>query len=247
MKRPPSYSESYISELNFPNNFTTQLLSELYICDNKTKYENTLEPTKTLENTMSINSNNIIVYKPILHRFNYCELILNKLISYTFHLLLIAGFEIIFFNFFILSFENNSLIGLFDQLVQPIINTCSNLPNNSKVIVNNFINLYVNETIINKNANNDYINRMNVNTLVYYTSIYYFVGILCFLIGLIITNFVWFKQKIKFMVIITDNIIMISILGMYEYIFFSTIIFKYMLITPNELFKIVMQNILSMC
>ena len=237
MKRPPSYSESYITELNFPNNFTTQLLNDLYICDNKITHKNIVE--NTLEN--------IIVYKPILHRFNYCELILNKLISYTFHLLLIAGFEIIFFNFFILSFENNSLIGLFDQIIQPIINTCSNLPNNSKVILDNFINLYVNETIINENANNDYINRMNVNKLVYHTSIYYFVGILCFLISLVITNFVYFKQKIKYIVIITDNIIMITILGIYEYIFFSTIIFRYMLITPNELFKITIKHILSTC
>ena len=57
----------------------------------------------------------------------------------------------------------------------------------------------------------------------------------------------YFNQKIKFVVIIVDNIIMISILGIYEYIFFQTIIFKYIMITPNELIKIIMQNILSIC
>jgi hypothetical protein len=223
MKRPFSYSEGYVSELKIPNDITSNLLSI-----------NTIDSSIQLEAT-------------VVNKNEYIELILNKLISFTFHLLLIAGFEIIFFNFFILNYENNSLISLGNQIVQPIINTCSNVSNNSKLIIDDFINLYINQTIVNNNAYNDYINRIYVNKLLLYKSVYYFVGILCFFIGLVITNFYYFNQKIKFAVIIIDNIIMISILGIYEYIFFKTIIFKYVMITSNELIKIILQNILFIC
>jgi hypothetical protein len=223
MKRPISYSEGYVSELNIPNDIRSTLLSI-----------NTIDSS-------------IIVEATVVNKNEYIELILNKLISFTFHLLLIAGFEIIFFNFFILNFENNSLISLGNQIAQPIINTCSNVSNNSKSIIDNFINLYINQTIVNNNAYNDYINRIYVNKLLLYKSVYYFIGILCFFIGLVITNLYYFNQKIKFMVIIVDNIVMIGILGMYEYIFFKTIVFKYVMITSNELIKIILENILFIC
>lgn len=47
--------------------------------------------------------------------------------------------------------------------------------------------------------------------------------------------------------VILDNIIMITILGIYEYLFFTNIVFKYMTISPNELIKNIMVNLLQKC
>ena len=41
--------------------------------------------------------------------------------------------------------------------------------------------------------------------------------------------------------IFIDNIVMIGILGIYEYVFFNTIIFKSIMITSNELINIILQ------
>jgi len=226
MKRPPSYSEGCIHNLNIP------LIDDIYSIN---KY-------KPLDENIKIE---VIVSNPVKN--NYGEIILNKVCSFTFHLLLIASFEIIFFNFFILSYETNSIISLVDQISVPIVNSCSTLSNSSKVIIDNYINTIINQTVINNNALQDYTQRLLVNNLIFYKSIYYLIGIVIFLIGVITSNYYYFKRQIQFRVIIIDNIIMILILGIYEYIFFKNIVFKYQIIYPNELIKNLIQNILYNC
>jgi hypothetical protein len=46
---------------------------------------------------------------------------------------------------------------------------------------------------------------------------------------------------------VVDNIIMIILLGMYEYIFFSNIVFEYITITPEELTLNIENNFLAKC
>ena len=224
MKRPPSYSEGCISDIEY---YKINVLS------------------KPLIENININTpTEISQIKPTI---DYRQIIINKVCSFTFHLLLIAGFEIIFFNFYISSYETNSIVSLVDQVTVPLINACSTLNNSTKIIVDNYINSIINETIINNNAMQDYSQRLLVNNLIFNRSIYYIIGIFVFLIGIIISNYIYFKKQIQFIVIIIDNIIMISILGIYEYVFFKNIVFKYQMINPNEIIKNVLQNILFNC
>ena len=225
MKRPPSYSEGCISDIEY---YKINVLSKPLIEDINI---NTPTP-EILHNKSTI---------------DYGQIIINKVCSFTFHLLLIAGFEILFFNFFISSYETNSIVSLVDQVTMPLINACSTLNNSTKIIVDNYINSIINETIINNNAMQDYTQRLFINNIIFNRSIYYLISIFVFLIGIITSNFFYFKRQIQFIVIITDNIIMISILGIYEYVFFKNIVFKYQMINPNEIIKNVLQNILYYC
>jgi hypothetical protein len=177
---------------------------------------------------------------------DYLEIIYNKIVGFTFHLVLIATFELIFFNYYIIQYENNAVISLSNQLIQPIITSCNKLNNNSKVIVDGFINLFVNETVINTNALSDKNLREETNNRLFHLSLVYYIVVIClFLFGLII-NYI-LKKKIDFMMIFIDNLIMICILGIYEYLFFQNIIFKYLTLGPNELIKNVMVNLLNNC
>lgn len=236
MKRPPSYSEGSIIDIDY---YRTNLLIRPLI-------EDTPVTSNTAHNS-NININTSIETPQNKPTIDYGQIIINKLCSFIFHLLLIAGFEILFFNFFILSYETNSIVSLVDQVAYPIINTCTELNNSSKIIIDNYINSVINQTLINQNAMKDYIQRIYINNQIFYKSVHYFIGIVSFLIGLIISNFCYFKKPIQFIVIVTDNIIMILILGIYEYIFFKNIVFQYQIIYPNEIIQNLIENIVLNC
>jgi len=182
----------------------------------------------------------------IRSKIDYIEIIYVKFIGFILHLVLIATFELIFFNFYIIQYENNALVGLTDQIISPLISSCSVLSNRSKIIVDDFIKVFVNKTTINNNAYNGYIQRQNVNTTLLLKSIYYYIGLIVFFIIILLFN-IRLKKKIHFGIIVIDNIIMIMILGIYEYIFFKNIVFNYLMISPSELIQNIIKKIINTC
>jgi hypothetical protein len=163
-----------------------------------------------------------------------------------FHLVLISIFEVIFFNYYIIQYENNALITLTDSLINPIITSCQSLSNTNKIIVDDFINIFVNDTILNNEAMSDYNNRQIFNHKLYLYSIGYCIGVILLFLLLLGMN-IFFKEKINFSMILLDNLIMICILGIYEFLFFKNIVFKYMLMSTNELIKNMVDNLLKSC
>jgi len=223
--RPKSFSEGYGVVNNFP--IYNELPSSLDD-DNRTRQHLELKLDE------------------VIPKKDYIEIIYNKIVGFTFHLLLIATFELIFFNYYIIQYENNAVISLSNQLIGPMINSCSELSNNNKIIVNDFIKFFVNETIIDNNANSDKNIREINNKYISHLSVIYYIGMVFVFIFILLINLI-LKRKIDFLMIIIDNIIMISILGIYELIFFNNIVFKYLTLGPNELIKNIMNNVLSAC
>ena len=106
--------------------------------------------------------------------------------------------------------------------------------------------MFVNETVINTNALSDKNLREETNNRLFHLSLVYYIVVICVFLFVLILNCV-LKKKIDFIMILIDNLIMISILGIYEYLFFQNIIFKYLTLGPNELIKNVMGNLLNNC
>jgi hypothetical protein len=222
--RPKSFSEGYGVINQFP------------AYENKNEiYEEIPEPELVQEPKLKPEPNK-----------DYLEIIYNKIIGFTFHLVLIATFELIFFNYYIIQCENNAVISLSNQLVQPILNFCNKLDNTTKIIVDSFINLFVNETVISNNALSDKNLREKNNIKLYDLSIVYYSVVISVFVFILLINCI-LKKKIDIVMIFIDNLIMICILGIYEYLFFQNIIFKYMTLGPNELIKNVMVNMLNTC
>jgi hypothetical protein len=219
-KRPPSYSEGYITEILFDKvNLNEPILD--------TEEEN-------------------IIKQEVIKKTDYFEIIYVKIVGFMFHLVLIASFELVFFNFYIIQYENNALISLTDQLISPIILSCNSLPNLSKILVDDFLQLFINQTTINQNALDGLNQRNIVNHFLFIKSIYYYVGVIAVFFGTLLLNYK-FKKNIDFRIIAIDNIIMIIILGVYEYIFFKNIIFPYQMISPNELIQNIVNNLINTC
>ncbi len=248
IKRNFSYSDGFILEKDFPQLYTglsldspklTEILNSVNTNDLIINSDNDI----TIKNQEQNETKLVIIKKIIINNFpNFY----NKLISFMFHLLLIACFEFIFFNYYVLQYENQALSSLMNQLTNPIINTCDGLNSNTKIIIDDFINLFFNKTELNNLANISYNKRIDFNHKLYILSIYYFSGIFIFIFGLIIINR-WLKVKLNYKSIIFDNIVLILILGAYEYIFFKNIVFNYITITPDELKLNVINNILMNC
>jgi hypothetical protein len=215
-KRPPSYSEGYISEITFDKVNLNQPIIDIE------------EQQETIK-------------KP-----DYFEIIYVKIIGFMFHLVLIASFELVFFNFYIIQYENNALIGLTDQLISPIISSCRSLSNSNKIILDDFIKIFINQTTINNNAIDGLNQRNVINQYLFIKSIYYYVGVIIVFIITLLLNYN-FKKNIDFKIIAIDNIIMIIILGVYEYVFFKNIIFAYQMISPNELTQNIVNNLITNC
>ena len=219
--RPKSFSEGNTVSNHFPK------YDELSVNQENSFYDE-------LSDEQPTNTNNI------------CSTIYIKLLGFIFHLVLISVFELLFFNYYIIQYENNALILLTNSLINPIINSCQTLSNTSKIVVDRFINIFINETIINNAALSDYNTRLEFNNDLFTRSIMYSTGVILVFFFLLSLN-CCFKLKINYMTIILDNIAMICILGVYEYLFFKNIVFNYALMTPNELTKNLIVNLLQSC
>jgi len=231
-RRPVSLSESFIYDID-----------EYIKNESETKEGKALQKE---EKALQKEEKEILPYETF-HYTDRCEMIMNKLMLFFIHLFLISMFELVFFFNYITKYEDKALIDVFNSLTNSVTNMCSNLNNQTKVIINDIFNIFVNTTNINQDALNAYDYRNMINHKLLINAILYFVGIAFINILLFTINKIYYKRKINYRDILLDNIIMIIILGIYEYIFFSNIIFKYITISPEELTKNEINNFLLNC
>jgi hypothetical protein len=285
LRRPISYSESYISEIKYIPDIkdsTTKLklpriessniqnLSEPLILS-----ESDLIETKDINNKMySINSETnlesytyfkrspsaeslkvneiiqpkeeIITYKSF-HYKDRCEMVFNKIMLFFIHLFLISAFELLFFFMFVTKSEDNAITKLFISITNSATSVCYTFNQTEKDVINYVINDMVNGTTLLNNANEQYLERVDYNKKLLTTGFIYFFGLFIINVLIVLINKVKFKRKINYKGIILDNFVMISLLGLYEYIFFSNIVFQYETITPNEIIYNIYNNFLLAC
>jgi len=197
--------------------------------------------------------------------------IFKRITMFIMHLSLISLFEIIFFFTIVVSFENNSFTRLIDNLSNPLINICQKLNSTEKELLANIINSYINITNIDNDALNSKQLRYTNNNIILGIAWTYFgvitgLSLLACIISLFNFSFLTkekilnettepliimnkiqiYKKHISIIKIIIDNIIMIILLGLYEYLFFKTIILKYLPISDNELIQY-LYNKLNIC
>jgi hypothetical protein len=190
-------------------------------------------------NTINQITSTQIQQKPKKNLLTY---ILKKALLFIFHLLLISIFEIVFFFNVVVKYENTALYNLADEYINPIISSCQMLNQTDKIIFNDIFNYLVNVSSINHSGYTE-LNQINLynNHIVLLAWTYVIVLSIIFLILLGLN--VYFKHKIKIYKIVLDNIFMIACLGLYEYMFFNTIIIKYRNIDSSILTKYVVDKI----
>jgi hypothetical protein len=224
-----SNEEPLISEKDRIDNFI--LKRERVETDQYTEAIEILDP--------SINN---IQDKTVKHKKTYQRLLFKKILLFMFHLLLISLFEIIFFMTFITSSEDKALYSLIDQFTNTVVNGCDTLSPDDKKIASYVVDLFVNETSIFSRGDAQEAIRNSYNSKLVINSWLYFVGLLVINIVLLAINYRC-KINVKLKVVLFDNLAMVMLLGLYEYLFFSTIIMQYESVSYPELTEYIFKKL----
>jgi hypothetical protein len=165
-------------------------------------------------------------------------------LRFTFHLTLISLFETIFFWNFISKSEDQGIINVINGYTSGLISSCQNLTISEKQLVANVIALFLNQT---NAADLDAVADRNAfNQVLVRTSWIYFGGILTLFVVLSGTNHIY-KNAVNWRNLILENLALVSLLGVYELMFFSTIVLKYRSISIQELDSLVVGELLDAC
>lgn len=196
---------------------------------------------KNIEKKNVINVWTYYLYKKLTPSKNMLIYFLKKLFMFMFHLSLISIFEIIFFFTIVSVYENEAIVSIIINFFSGVPNMCNNMSLSQKEYFTNVFDSIINVTQITDDANISYINRKNFNNKLFVNAWMYFLVIISIDIFLILIK-IYYKIKINFKKIILENIVMILILAIYEYMFFKSIIFLYQNISQNELLNLIVKE-----
>jgi len=215
------------------NNFRQITYSDSFIYDYKkmdssSKKQNQLYIEIAQINNLEIETNNKF------NKYNKIpKYVFKRLLMFMIHLGLISLFEIIFFFSIVSQYESESVLNLIGGFFKDQDEKCQSLNLTQKEIFTDIFTYFLNITYINSQSKKAYNIRKTYNYQLYLKSWYYFIGIMLINILLLFIK-CYYKIKINLKKIFLDNLFMILILGIYEYLFLKTIILQYDTISGNE-------------
>jgi hypothetical protein len=165
-------------------------------------------------------------------------------LRFSFHLSLISLFETIFFWNFISKSEDQALVNVINSYTAGIVHSCQNLTIPNKAIVADVIALFLNETTAASVAAS--AGRNAINETLMRNSWLYFAGITTLFATLSVSNYLC-KNDVNWRNLMLENLALVSLLGLYEWMFFSTIVLKYQSISIQELDAMVIHELLAAC
>jgi hypothetical protein len=149
------------------------------------------------------------------------------------HIFLVSVFETIFFFQYVSQRENNGVLQTINTYYNPIVQSCPNWNNQTKAFIYDLLEAlnYPNVESLGdagkaaREANNQVLLG---NSLIG--------SAVCFAVLLGGTGYLTYKKTpVRWWVIVVENISMVLMLGLYEYIFFHFIIYNYGTISTPEL------------
>jgi len=165
-----------------------------------------------------------------------------KIFYYFLHLLLISLFETLFYFYYISKEEDEAIVENLLELTNTISKKCNILPINYRIEILEIL----------ENLNNtEYLNAFNLRQienqkLFNYSMTYIYAFIVIVIILGIVLGYVH-NNRLKWKLMIFDTLIMIIILGIFEYNFFINIVKKYTPITKEELEYNIEKQIIRNC
>ena len=208
MRRPPSYSDSFI--LRSPSLQNTPILEPLYIPDPVF-----IEPLKLDE-------------PPLYHT------VIIFVLKGALHIFFISSFETLFYFLYVSASENTGIKNTIDAYYKPLIQSCNKWSNISKTLIFDIIKYEVNKTAIDKEGIRSFTSRSIYNTGLLHLSIGY--SVIClFIIGLSALIIWWKKIQVEWQKLLLEHLAFVVVLALYEYFFYITIIYNYTTVSTAEL------------
>jgi hypothetical protein len=176
--------------------------------------------------------------------FNISKKVSLIIIKASIHIFFISIFETAFFFAYVSVYENSGIISTINTYYEPIKNSCQNWSYETKELLYEILQREINITEIDQSAqigetqrtlyNKSLLNESQIISAV-------FMGLM-----IIVASYLCVKRvHVPWLGIIIENIILVVLLGLYEYLFFRAIIYKYNTISTPELNAYIMDGLWS--
>jgi hypothetical protein len=236
--RPPSLSESFAwSEENIARANLIPLISPLEALEALEAVE-VVEP---IEITTEETSND----KPTSH-WKYEQQTVEVFIKLLLHITLISIFETVFYFLYVSSLENNGIELTINTFIDGAVTSCENINPLQIQLIDDFLEPYINASQVISIGNNQEIQRTVYNTSISIRA-WGYVGGLIVLFASVTVYVKCRKISIKWKYILTENMVMVSLLALYELMFFNTIIYPYHPISTAEIERNAVERLQASC
>lgn len=167
-------------------------------------------------------------------------------LRFSVHLSLIALFETLFFWLFVSKTEDAALIGLVNSYVGGLLRNCAAMNASQRALFLDVVNVFINQTQVQNSGSVAALQRSHFNERLLIHSWAYVGTLVSFTSGLTATAYCR-RLPIQWRQLFLENIALILILGIYEYMFFSTVVYPYESISMPELDRLLLNEINGTC
>ena len=211
MRRPPSYSDSFL--IRSPSLQNTPVLEPLVIPD----FQSIKEPEPlNLDEPPLYHTVVLFILKGALHIF------------------FISSFETLFYFLYVSPSENNGIKSTIDAYYKPLVQSCNSWSNLSKALLLDIMKYEINITSVDREGIIASDSRFRYNIQLLYWSISY--SLVCLIIISLMSLIIFLKKiKVEWQKLLLEHLAFVLVLALYEYFFYITIIYKYMTVSTPEL------------
>jgi len=167
-------------------------------------------------------------------------------LRFSVHVTLIALFETLFFWVFVSKKEDSSLIGLVNDYAGELLSQCDSMNTSQRIVFMDLVDMLVNQTQVASQGAAAATARGLANGALLTISWVYF-GSLVVLTGGLAAGAKYRRLPVHWRQLVLENLGLIVVLGLYEYMFFSTVVYPYQSISQPELDRMLLTEIDASC
>ena len=165
---------------------------------------------------------------------------------FSVHVTLIALFETLFFWLFVSKTEDSSLVGLVNDYAGELLRQCDSMNTSQRIVFMGLVDQLVNQTQVATQGAAAATARGLANGALRTNSWVYF-GSLVVLTGGLAVGAKYRRLPVHWRQLVCENLCLIIVLGLYEYMFFSTVVYPYQSISQPELNRMLLTEIDASC
>ena len=237
--RPISYSESHMHIPRVASNLKPLILEDIQASPPSSPTKPHMEPLEFEAPSPTQRSSACKRRIQFGHRWA---------VRFSFHLMLISMFETLFFWHVISTSEDSALVDLVNTYSGKVTAMCMNMTTEQRLITHDLVTYLFNSTEIDAAGALAAAGRDNFNTGLQKNSWLYFVGVASLFGSLAAaTRIPVIRQRIKWGKLVGENLTLVTLLGLYELMFFKTVIFPYRAVSVPELDRMVADELNMFC
>jgi hypothetical protein len=178
--------------------------------------------------------------------FTVAENWYNRLLGFAFHITLISIFETVFFFQFISRSEDTGLQKTLEGYINGILTSCNTWSPNTTLFVNEVLSDLINTTVVQQDYQQAILSRQSANSVLQLQAWLYVIGLASITV---VTGILGHQASLRlaWKRILIDNALMVTLLGIYEFLFFKTIIYNYQNLSLPELNEFIVSQLQQTC